>query len=203
MSDSSKKRFAAGLLAIVLTHCAFASERDCAQLRENLQNGRDVTDSVKQLSLAISRGSQCAKNTLGVLYAKGVVVALDKDHAYAIFYDLAQVNYPPAQLNLALLWAERREPFNVALPNHLLGLFATYFGDKEWGEVGAAARDFGRKYIADSLDTSAAVAPNIIEYRAQFELAVKSLTFRTANYVLEREQATRDRNNAIAGLLTL
>jgi hypothetical protein len=203
VSNSNSAQLVLALLISAFCSYARADNRACERLREELEAGHNVSSSLKQLETEISHGSPCAKNTLGVLYAKGSIFSRDTDRAYAIFYDLSQSNYPPAQLNLALILVERRAPFDVALPSYLLGLFAKYFGDHSWGHVGAAARDLGREYLDEGVRANPDIAADIAQYRAHYESAVKSVIFQTAAAVLQREKAVRDRNDAIAGLLTL
>src|SRR5438270_13424810 len=86
----SNRKFLCLLTAWILAaNPSIASEDTCARLRAAFDSGGDEKKSLEELSFQIAKGSLCAKNLLGVLYAKGGVINRDVDHAFAIFHDLS------------------------------------------------------------------------------------------------------------------
>ena len=104
----------------------------CEELRSNFQNGVEIHRSLEALQLELTSDNPCFKNLLGTLYARGDVLPKDGDRAYAIFYELSKLDYPPSELNLGIMLARKDAAYDVSTPGYLLGLFSRYYGNMEW-----------------------------------------------------------------------
>lgn len=175
--------------------CSFAFSLSCDELRTGKSNGQALQNYSFILEQEIANDNLCAKNALGVALVKGDGFPQDGERAYAIFYSLAERNYPPSQLNLGIMLSRQQDDFNPAVLDYLLGVFARYYGSKEWGSVAVDARDLARNYIDKNKNTSS--------YRQQFEDAVRNITYNTASNVLKEESEIKERYANIAGMVAL
>ncbi len=167
----------------------------CDELRTGKSNGQAISNYSFILEREIANDNLCAKNALGVALVKGDGFPKDSERAYAIFYSLAERNYPPAQLNLGIMISRHQDDFNPAVLDYLLGIFSRYYGDKEWGSIAVDARELARNYITKNKNSSS--------LRQQFEDAVRSITYNTASNVLKDEAEIKEKYASIAGMLAL
>lgn len=133
---------------------AAANTENCDDLRAKYLSSPIYQNDLRQLQSLVELDNHCAKNILGTMYARGLNIQKDFLRAYSIFYDLAQRDYPPSQFNLAVVLASRDDHDPETLLNYLVGLTVKYMRSKDWGSIGTAARDYGRKYLDDRLKTS-------------------------------------------------
>lgn len=199
----SRRSLALASLVLLFSVSAFASDGGCTKIKGMFEAGTASSQEVIKLQELVAKGSLCGKNLFGRLLATGRLGEVDLDRAYAIFYDLAQKEYPPSQLNLGILLSKKDDQFRPDVPMYLLGIFASYYGNKEWGDVGSSARDAGRAYLKKHLESASNDATAIVEAQRMFELGIQRATSDTAAALLAREQYLKDRNDAIAGILSL
>ncbi len=193
------------ILLLLLAFNSVAYGSTCLELKNNFKNKIKVNESLTELQQMISAGDPCAKNTLGVLYAQGEIFSQDNDKSYAIFYDLSQKDYPPAQLNLAISLSKKSDVFDEVIPEYLLGLFAKYYGVMDWGTIATDSRNLGREYFTKSILSTANKGreQEIEKLQKLYEDAIKKITLDTASAVLKQEQETRDSVNALVGIVSL
>ncbi len=140
---------------------------DCVAFRTKVINSKKSKEILDELFLKIDEDDFCAKNILGILHAKGLHVEKDFEKSYAIFHNLSEKNYPPSQLNLALLLAKKEDHSSEALINLLIGIIVKYtdteyescgwwtWGGPEamcvvgegWAHIAGSARQFAQKYV--------------------------------------------------------
>ncbi len=138
------------VFALTSISCNLYAEEDakCKELKSKILTsevqGRAAFD---ELNSRIASNDQCSKNILGIMFAQGVLVEKSFNKAYSIFSDLSDMNYPPAQFNLALLVSKQSDHSEESLVNYLLGLSIKYIRTREWGYIGTSARDLAREYL--------------------------------------------------------
>ena len=140
---------------------------DCVAFRTKVINSKKSKEILDELFLKIDEDDFCAKNILGILHAKGLHVEKDFEKSYAIFHNLSEKNYPPSQLNLALLLAKKEGHSSETLINLLIGIIVKYnsYTDtgeyecgwfsswvssctgEEWAHIAGSARRFAQKYV--------------------------------------------------------
>jgi hypothetical protein len=140
---------------------------DCVAFRTKVINSKKSKEILDELFLKIDEDDFCAKNILGILHAKGLHVEKDFEKSYAIFHNLSEKNYPPSQLNLALLLAKKEGHSSETLINLLIGIIVKYtdteyedcgwwqWGSAEamcvvgedWAHIAGSARQFAQKYV--------------------------------------------------------
>lgn len=158
---------------------------------------------LSELKKNIEKDDLCAKNVYGILIARGKIFDRDLHKAYSIFHDLAERNYPPAQLNLALLIAKDNTTDPVTFLDYLLGLYATYLPKKEWGFVATDARDLGRKFLEVLLlmpDSDRAILEKI---KINYEDSVRKITHDIASGLLSVERAERAQIDTIVSIIAI
>ena len=141
--------------------------QDCVAFREKVINSKKSKEILDELFSKIDEDDFCAKNILGILHAKGLHVEKDFERSYAIFHNLSEKNYPPSQLNLALLLAKKEGHSSETLINLLIGIIVKYnsYTDtgeyescgafsmftcamgEEWAHIAGSARQFAQKYV--------------------------------------------------------
>jgi hypothetical protein len=164
---ASSKKFIAAIAATACVN-SFANEKDCNDLRSRYLSPSLTQSALQELQSLVQADNSCAKNTLGIMYAQGMSVKKDFLRAYSIFYDMSQKDYPPSQLNLAIVLAGQDDHNPETLLNYLAGLTIKYMRSREWGHIGTSARDFARKYLSDRLAGPAPDA-NLIKLQEEFE----------------------------------
>jgi hypothetical protein len=184
--------------AFILVH-SLSFAVTCEELKSGKKDGNEISNYLGVLQLEVEKDDLCAKNVLGVILARGGKLPQDVDRAYAIFHSLAERNYPPSQLNLGILLTRQNTVFNPAIVDYLLGIFARYYVDKEWGLVAVSARDLARNY----LDSYRSVTQDSATHVRLFEDAVRIITHDTASTVLKEEAEVKERYANIAGMLAL
>lgn len=171
----------------------------CDELKSGKKDGNEISNYLGVLESEVEKDNICAKNVLGVTLAKGNRLPKDVDRAYAIFYTLAEKNYPPSQLNLGILLTRNSTVFNPAITDYLLGIFARYYGDKDWGAVAVDARELARNY----LESNKSLSQDFSNQLSAFEDAVRTITHNTASNILKEEADVKERYANIAGMLAL
>jgi len=179
----------------------FANEADCQSMKEYFVVKRENKDELNRRFMELDRrvkdNEQCAKNLLGRVYFEGVNVEKDIDRAHAIFFDLANTAYPPAQFNLAFVLSKKPEAEPEIILNLLQGLIVRYTGLYDYGYIALKARDFGREYLGElSNDKQVTLSP-------PFESLVRETTTNAAIQIRNKTIATNERNDNIAAMLSL
>ncbi len=151
----SKKIFYLAFLFAIPIFCLADEGVECSKLK------KEIFSQVLQKEVALSKLQKkiqendfCTKNIMGILYAEGIYLNKDFVSAYSIFSDLSNKNYPPSQFNLGKLISTQRDHSTENLISYLLGLTIKYMGTREWGYIGASARDFARDYIEEQKKTT-------------------------------------------------
>jgi hypothetical protein len=178
-----------------------AKDSDCDALKNAVFSDRvpDKNWVVSTLEREISRDLKCAKNLLGRMYAEGRVFDVDKDRSYAIFYDLSQAGYPPAQYNLAYLMSERSDIRPQVVLGYLQGLISMYIADEKYGYLVPKATDLGRGYLEKLKHGS----PEVEGLRDDFESAVRKANTKAAIDLVRKTKETRATEDAILGIIAL
>jgi len=188
-------------LACLSTGQALANEKACTSLKEFFQKKQTADEQLKtafvELEGQIKADAKCAKNLLGRIYFEGVNAPRDHERAHAIFYDLADKGYPPAQFNLAFVLARKPNVEPEAILALLQGIVLNYTGTSEYGYLALKARDLGREYLQQASQATRE------KLTAPFETIVREATTSAA---VKIRQATIERiqtENMIVGILTI
>jgi TPR repeat protein len=98
---------------LVLPFAANAQESNCVALKDAIYalNGdkEKLKPHIENLSKLVSNDDKCAKNLVGRMYSEGYYFPRDSERSYAIFYELSNAGYAPAQYNLAYVLAEKKD----------------------------------------------------------------------------------------------
>lgn len=189
------------LLFAAFSLSAFANEADCQSMKEYLvvkrENKTELNSKFIELEKRVKDNEQCAKNLLGRLYFEGVNVDKDFDRAHAIFFELANSAYPPAQFNLAFVLSKKTEVEPEVVLNLLQGLIVRYTGLYDYGYIALKARDFGREYLGElSKEKQATLTP-------PFENLIKEATTNAAVQIRNNTKARNEKEDDIMGMLTI
>ena len=134
---------------------AQAQDGECASLKKAIYSKPNtenkLTRDIQELESLVKEDVKCAKNLLGRMYAEGLYFPVDKDRSYAIFYDLAQKNYPPAQYNLAHTLATQSDAEPELVLTYLQGLIIAYPMNDDYRYLVPKAVDLGRAYLDTEL----------------------------------------------------
>jgi hypothetical protein len=172
---------------------------------KNIAHDTNVPTSnvLSELKKNIEKDDLCAKNAYGILVAKGKIFDRDFHKAYSIFNDLAERNYPPAQLNLAILISQDGATDPIIFLDYLLGLYAKYLPKKEWGYVATDARDLGRKFLEIQSSRPDADRVALERIKINYEDSVRKITNDTASGLLLVEQVERAQQDAIVSIISM
>lgn len=150
-----------------------------------------------ELDKRVKENELCAKNLLGRLYFEGVNVDKDIDRAHAIFFELANNAYPPAQFNLAFVLSKKPEVEPETVLNLLQGIIVRYTGLYDYGYIALKARDFGREYLSElSKDKQSKLTP-------PFENLIRETTTNAAIQIRNNTRARNEKEDDIMGMLTM
>ncbi|MBM3758566.1 MAG: sel1 repeat family protein [Acidobacteria bacterium] len=162
------------------------------------------SDALNRLDSLVKQDDLCAKNLLGKLYFEGKHISRDIERAHAIFYDLAERNYPPAKFNLAFklsLDALIEPTVVLALVQEL---FASHQGSDEYGRLANNARDLGRSYIANLVSKAeGSDAPRIRALSDGYEDFIRLSTQESAAKAIERTREVHSTSDSIAAVVSL
>jgi len=188
-------------LFLAFSLSAFANEADCQSMKEYFVVKRDDKNELNRRFLELDKrvkdNEQCAKNLLGRLYFEGVNVDKDFDRAHAIFFDLANNAYPPAQFNLAFVLSKKTEVEPEIVLNLLQGLIVRYSGLYDYGYLARKARDFGREYLGE-LDEDKQV-----KLTPPFEDLIRESTINAAIQIRNNTRARNEKEDDIMAMLTI
>jgi hypothetical protein len=189
------------LCLIGVYQSVLAKDSDCDALKNAVFSDRvpDKNWVASTIEREISRDLKCAKNLLGRMYAEGRVFDVDKDRSYAIFYDLSQAGYPPAQYNLAYLMSERSDVKPQVVLGYLQGFISLYIADEKYGYLVPKATDLGRVYL-DKLKYGSLEVEGL---RDDFESVVRRANTNAAIDLVRKTKERRGTEDAIVGVLAL
>ncbi len=193
--------------------------QDCVAFREKVINSKKSKEILDELFLKIDEDDFCAKNILGILHAKGLHVEKDFERSYAIFHNLSEKNYPPSQLNLALLLAKKEGHSSETLINLLIGIIVKYTGTEyescgffswttawsmcamgeDWAHIAGSARQFAQKYVDELPLRTASRATLTARLRETNTVSGTQLSIQLVNKVREDWETT----NGIMSLIAL
>jgi TPR repeat protein len=101
------------VILLLATVSANAQDASCTSLRNDIyslnSDKEKLKPHIKELAERVSQKDNCARNLLGRMYAEGYYFDKDDDRAYAIFYELSNVGYAPAQYNLAFTLTQKQD----------------------------------------------------------------------------------------------
>jgi len=193
------------LNVLIFLFISLGAHATCNELRSLFaQDSTASSDVLTRLDNLIKQDDFCGKNLLGKLYFEGKHISRDIERAHAIFYDLAERNYPPAKFNLAFklsLDASIEPTVVLALTQEL---FASHVGSEEYGRLANNARDLGRSFIAQL--ASKAEGPDALRIRALSEGDedfIRIATQKHAAGVMERSREVQARSDTIEAVLGL
>ena len=137
---------------LIVSLNASAKETECQSLKKffssQVENKNELNKKFKELNRRVSKNQLCAKNLLGRIYFEGKNVNQDFDRAHAIFFELAEIAYPPAQYNLAFVLSKKPAVEPEVVLSLLQGLIIRYTGLYDYGYIALKARDLGREYLS-------------------------------------------------------
>ena len=182
--------------------------QDCVAFREKVINSKKSKEILDELFSKIDEDDFCAKNILGILHAKGLHVEKDFERSYAIFHNLSEKNYPPSQLNLALLLAKKEGHSSETLINLLIGIIVKYtdteyescgwwtWGGPEamcvvgegWAHIAGSARQFAQKYVDELPLRTASRATLTTRLREANTVSGTQLSTRLINNMREQKE---------------
>ena len=189
------------LLAIVLS--AHAQDTSCVALKNDIYSLNSDKEKlkiyIKELAEAVKENNNCAKNLLGRMYAEGYYFSQDEDRAYAIFYELSNLGYAPAQYNLAYTLSEKKDVEPKLVFIYLQGLVLTYPMNEEFRYIVPKSIELGRNYL-DKLKA----ANNLQEpaLRNEFEVVIRESAKSVATELSATTKALREKEDTIVGILS-
>jgi hypothetical protein len=190
------------LLIFFVSNYAFGYS--CEELRSIIIDKKNSDEKIiNELKSKIQADDQCVKNIYGVMLARGIFYEKDPIKAYSIFWDLAQKDYPPAQLNLAIYISRDDKTNPEVFLNYVLGLVVTNFSSKKWGNIATSARDLGRNYIDNKIKESINIEDKekLKDLERTYEESIKTISVNTAVDLLNNERAERQQQDAIVQIL--
>ena len=136
----------------VLALTASAKEPDCQSLKRffssQVENKDKLNRKFTELNRRVKNDHACAKNLLGKIYFEGKNINQDVERAHAIFFELAEKAYPPAQYNLAFVLSKNPTIEPEVVLSLLQALIIRYTGAYDYGHIALKARDLGRVYLS-------------------------------------------------------
>lgn len=131
------------------TNVSYANNIECERIKSDLEANKieKKNEVLAKLDELIKQDNDCAKNLLGKIYFEGRLLDKDEDKAHAIFYDLANRNYPPAMYNLAYIAIKKNLESPEAISTFLQGIMISFQGNREWGQISANSRDLLWEYF--------------------------------------------------------
>ncbi len=201
-----RNRLLSSLLLVSLwTSGALAA--DCSDYEASVDAGRITPLLFEEMEKSAVRGDLCVKNLIGKIFALGKGgVSQDWERAYAIFNELSDAGYAPAQFNLALLLAEKDDLDLEAFLSFAVGLITKYSQSRDYIHVSRGAADLGTFVLRERIksnENDQAKVVRLNQYLIDFEFAVAKAAHSGAVKILRDESDGHDRNNTIAAILSL
>jgi hypothetical protein len=179
-----------------------AQDTSCTSLRNSIYSSSSDKENlkpyIKELADAVSQKDSCARNLLGRMYAEGHYFAKDDDRAYAIFYELSNVGYAPAQYNLAFTLTQKQDVDPRLVFVYLQGLVLTYSMNEEFRYIVPKSIELGRQFLDKLKDTNNTQEPSL---RNEFESVIRETSKGVATELSARTKALREKEDMIVGIL--
>jgi len=180
---------------------------DCAGYEASVDSGRIAPSLFEEMEKSAVSGDPCVKNLIGKIFALGTGgVPQDWERAYAIFNELSDTGYAPAQFNLALLLAEKDDMNLEAFLSFALGLINKYSQSREYIHISRGAADLGVFVLKEKIKSNANDQIKLVQlnqYLNDFEFSAAKAAHSAAVKILRDESDGHDRNNTIAAILSL
>lgn len=192
--------------ATAMASCESLKEKFSSQARPSSQSFGEMNELIKNDDL-------CVKNLVGRLNYQGQHFEKNVERAHAIFYELSERNYPPAQFNLAYLLVNEGDTDPKVVIALLQGLYVSYIGTNDYGKLASNARDMGRQYLDDV--TANCRSPErcsekhgysreeIGHVKNEFNNVVRLATYNKAAEIVQATQELRNTADAFVGILSL
>jgi hypothetical protein len=186
----------------VLPLAANAQDSNCVAIKDAIYalnaDKEKLKPHIENLSKLVNSDDKCAKNLVGRMYSEGYYLPRDSERSYAIFYELSNSGYVPAQYNLAYVLTEKKDVNPEIVFVYLQGLIVTYPLDKTFGYIVPKSIELGRAYL-DKLRFDN--HPSEASLRNQFESAIRTTATTAANELSARTKARKEKEDMIAGIL--
>lgn len=180
---------------LLLSHLSISIGASCEQLKGSFAKfspqDSQARSALSDLQGLVDADDLCAKNLTGRLYFEGVQLPQDKVKAKQIFIDVSNRAYPPGMFNLAYAMSQENPSDPDAVLNLLLGIYAVYVENKEYGYLASKSADFGRSYI------QTLKSPQREQYGTAFDKAISENNLHAYQKVRDRIQRSDD---IVAGL---
>jgi hypothetical protein len=150
-------------------------------------------------SESTSSKAECIDNLIGIYHAIGRGTPKNFEIAYAIFTELANRNFPPSQLNLGIVVSEKSDHDPRRLMNYFLGLTLQYMISREWGFIGASARDFYRGHLKKQRDAGV----NMDALESDFESGIKHGMVEIHGILRQRQIEQKEVEQGIVNIIML
>lgn len=206
-----KMKFSAATLLIFLNFAfpvlSYGGESDCDPLKKIVNSRKDLSAEEKKeffskVNFLIQQDENCAKNLLGRIYFEGAMVPQDKEKAQAIFYDLAEKEYPPGFYNLAYFFIAQNKGDPAVNMDLLHGLMIKYSGDVEWGYISANSRELGWDYLR-KLEGTSLNAGVLLQLQEQHKSIAERNINELAEAVKSRTKEIKDQSDSIMAVLAI
>lgn len=179
----------------------------CADYEAAVDTGLIAPSLFEEIEKLAVGGDPCVKNVIGKIFALGKGgVQQDWERAYAIFNELSDAGYAPAQFNLALLLAEKEDLDLEVFLSFVVGLINKYSQSREYIHISRGAADLGIFTLNDRIGRSSEDPDQLSKlkrYLRDFEFTAAKAAHSAAVKILKDERDGHDRNNTIAAILSL
>jgi TPR repeat protein len=184
------------------------SDLDCRRLERNIFDPSNFPSeaAITAIESAATKGDLCARNLSGRMFAEGRGAPSDWERAYTIFSELANSNYPPAQLNLAILISDKSDLDIPAFISYLTGLIVSNWKIPKYAYIAKSARELGMYALQYRINSDSESEDKKILYSQilrDFEDAVADSAVRTNTEILAKERAGKEREQTILGIIYL
>ena len=185
----------------VLALNASAKEPDCQSLKRffssQVENKDKLNRKFTELNRRVKNDHACAKNLLGRIYFEGKNINQDVERAHAIFFELAEKAYPPAQYNLAFVLSKNPEIEPEVVLSLLQALIIRYTGSYDYGHIALKARDLGRVYLSQLNHDKQEI------WSQTFENLVRASIIDAATKITNNTKARNRKEDNIMGMLSM